>query len=81
MRGQLSYLPDFFGELLTVFDTTTASLPTKVKELCELLKHSCLVIMKSTMEQMEMFAQQVEEVCLAASARAKRYADQQLLNQ
>ena len=81
MRGRLSYLPDFFGELLAVFETTTAGIPTKVKELCDQLKESCLTLMKSTMEQLEMFAQEVDEVCLAASSRAKRYADQQLLNQ
>lgn len=81
LQERLTYLPDFFGELLAVFDTTTAGIPTKVKELCDQLKESCVAMMKSAMEQLELFAQEVDEVCLAASSRAKRYADQQILNQ
>lgn len=72
--GSPAYLPSLLSSLLPYLPSQ--SLPSNVQSVCEQLRDSCIKTINSAIHTLEKFVGRIEEMCLAAQVRARRYQEQ-----
>lgn len=75
-----TYLPTLLNSLLYLSDTPSRKIPTTIHHLCEQLRDTCIKTFNEAIHKLEKYVARIEEMCLGAQVRARRYQEQILQN-